>query len=254
MNSFQNIIPICIAFFFLEACTSNEVTPDAALIQPKTMTVVTYNEVNPTRISYTWNDNLITSFVVKTLNTATKQDFIRKYDISRNEKQLIQSILYTYEGGGFPDGNTVQNYNYSNDNTQISYLSTIWKYNDSGNLANLIYWSRAISGFVEYNYNNLNQLTKMSWVEQPYFNNVYTIGSYTNLENPLYNIAKSNQFLTLSIDNVELAMSESVYLPKSYDNGLVDNFVIHEVDAQNRVNSITISNNGIILKKYTFTY
>lgn len=254
MYPLKNIITLFIASLILGACSSNEVTPNAAPVQPKTMTVVTFNEVNPTNISYTWKDNLITSFVVTTLNTATNQNFIRKYDMTRNDKKLIQSILYSYEGGGFPDGNTVQNYIYNDDNTRINYSSTTWTYNKSGNLANLIYGSRAISGFVEYTYNNSNQLTKMSWKEGPNLDNTNTISLFTNLENPLYNIAKSTQFLTVTINNVELTMSSLIYLPKSYNNGLVDNFVTYEVDAKNRVNSITVSNNGIILKKYTFTY
>lgn len=254
MDPFKNTITLFIAFLTLGACSSNEVTPDAAPIQPKTMTIVTFNEVNPINISYAWKDNLITSFVVKTLNTATNNDFIRKYDITRNDKKLIQSILYGYEGGGFPDGNTVQNYIYNADNTQVNYLSTTWTYNKLGNLANLIYGSRAISGFVEYSYNNSNQLTKMFWKEGPNLDNINTISSFTDIENPLYIIAKNTQFLNMTFNNTDLTMSLSSSLPKSYNNGLVDNFVTYEVDAQNRVNSITVSNNGIVLKKYTFTY
>jgi hypothetical protein len=254
MYSFKNIIFFFIFLFFLGGCSSNEVTPIAAIVQPKTLTIVTFNEVNPTNISYTWKDNLITSFVVKTLNTATNQDFVRQYDITRNDKKLIQSILYTYQGGGFSDGNTVQNYTYNADNTQINYLSTTWTYNKLGNLSNLIYGSRSISGFVEYSYNEINQLTKMHWKEGAYLDNTNTINSLTNTENPLYNITKSIQFLNVTINNTDLTMSSLSSLPKSYNNGLVDNFVTYEVDAQNRANSITISNNGIVLKKYTLTY
>jgi hypothetical protein len=174
--------------------------------------------------------------------------------MTRNDKKFIQSILYSYEGGGFSDGNTVQNYIYNADNTQINYLSTTWTYNKSGNLSTLIYGSRAISGFVEYSYNNSNQLTKMSWKEGSYLDNTNTISSFTNIENPLYNIAKGTQFLNVTINNTDLTMSLLSSLPKSYNNGLVDNFVTYEVDAQNRANSITISNNGIVLKKYTLTY
>lgn len=254
MYALKNIIILFISFLVFGACSSNEVTPEVIPIQPKTLTIVTFNEANPINIFYTWQDNLITSFIVKTLNTATNQDFIRKYDITRNDKKLIQSILYTYQGGGFPDGSTNQNYIYNADNTQINYLSTSWSYNKSGNLSNLIYGSRAISGFVEYSYNNSNQLNKVYWKEGAYLENTNLIGSFTNTENPLYNIAKSTQFLTVTINNAELTMSSLISLPKSYNNGLVDNFITYEVDAQNRVNSITISNNGIILKKYTLTY
>ena len=254
MHSFKNIIPLFIFLVILSACSSKEVTPDPAPVQPKTLTIVTFNEVNPINISYTWKDNLITSYVVKTLNTATNQDFTRKYDLTRNEKKLVQSILYSYEGGGFPDGNTVQNYVYNADNTRVNYLSTTWIYNKSGNLSNLIYGSRAISGFVDYNYNSSNQLTRMSWKEGPNVDNVNTISSFTNIENPLYNIAKGTQFLNVTFNNADLTMISLVSLPKSYNNGIVDNFVTYEVDAQNRPNSVTISNNGIILKKYTFTY
>lgn len=254
MYPLKNITTLFILLSFLVACSTKEITPVSAPVEPKTMTIVTFNEVNPINISYSWNDNLITSFVVKTLNTATNLDFVRRYDITRNDKKLIQSILYSYEGGGFPDGKTVQNYNYNADNTQINYLSTTWIYNNSGNLANYFYGSRAISGSVEFVYNSSNQLTKMSWKESPYLDNVNTISSFTNLENPLFKIAKSTQFLAININNVDLTMSLLISLPKSYNNGLVDNFITSEVDAQNRVNSITVSNNGIILKKYTFTY
>jgi len=84
--------------------------------------------------------------------------------------------------------------------------------------------------------------------------NTNTITEFTNIQNPLFNIAKSLQFLNVIFNNAELTMTSSQYLPKSYNNGAIDNFVAYEMDSQNRVNSITVSNNGIILKKYNFTY
>ena len=256
MYSLKTILAFSISVFLLVACSSNDkpIDPTPVPVQPKTLTIITYNEVNPTNISYTWKDNLVTSFTVKTLNNDTNKDFVRKYDITRNEKALIESILYTYEGGGFPDGNTLQKYTYNADNTQINYLSTTWTYNKAGNLSNLNYGSRSISGFVEFEYNNTNQLNKVHWKEGSYLDNTNTISSFTNTENPLYNIAKSTQFLNVTFNNADLIMSSLMLLPKSYNNGSVDNFVTFELDSQSRVSSITVSNNGITLKKYTFTY
>ena len=254
MNLFKNILTIGILLTSIEACSSKEITPTPIPIQPKTLTIVTYNEVNPTNISYTWKDNLVTSYTIKTLNTATSKDFIRKYDITRDNKNLIGSILYTYEGGGFPDGNTSQNYTYNADKTQINYLSTNWTYNKAGNLSNLNYGSRSISGFIEYTYNDVNSLTKLYWKEGTYLENTNTLNAFTTIENPLYNIAKSLQFLNITYNNPDLTMSASMVLPKSYNNGAIDNFVTYGVDSQNRVSSITVSNNGIVLKKYSFTY
>ncbi len=254
MYSLKKIFTFLILLIFSISCSSKEVAPDPILIQPKTLTIVTYNEVNPTNISYTWKDNLVASYTVKTLNTANNKDFIRKYDISRDGKNLITNMIYTYEGGGFPDGNITQTYTYNVDKTQINYLSTNWTYNKAGNLSNLNYGSRSISGFIEYTYNDVNLLTKMYWKEGSYLDNTNTINSFTTIENPLYNIAKSLQFLNIIYNNVDLTMSATMVLPKSYNNGAIDNFVTYEIDSQSRVSSITVSNNGIILKKYSFTY
>ena len=254
MYTFTKNLLLLISVLFFASCKTKEVTLDPILIQPQTLTIVTFNEVNPTNISYLWKYNLVASYTIKTLNTATNKDFVRKYDISRDDKKLIMSILYTYEGGGFPDGNTVQTYTYNTDKTQCSYLSTNWTYNKAGSLTNLNYGSRSISGFIEYNYDNLNSLTKLYWKEGSYLENTNTISLLTTTENPLYNIAKSLQFLNVTYNNADLTMTSSKVLPKSYNNGAIDNFVTYEIDAQNRVTSITVSNNGIVLKKYSFTY
>jgi hypothetical protein len=254
MYAFTKNLVLFASILFMASCSSKEVAPEPIPIQPKSLTIVTYNETNPTNISYTWKDNLLVSYTVKTLNTATNKDFIRKYDITRDDKKLITSILYSYEGGGFPDGNTTQTYTYNADKTQVNYLSTNWSYNKAGNLSNLNYGSRSISGFVEYSYDNANLLTKLYWKEGSYLENTNTLNSFTTIENPLFNIAKSLQFLNVTYNNTELTMSSTMVLPKSYNNGAIDNFVTNEVDSQNRVSSITVSNNGIVLKKYSFTY
>lgn len=254
MNIFNKTIVLLFSLLLLGACSSKEVTPESIQMEPKTLTIVTYNEANPINISYTWNDNQVTSYTIKTLNTGTNKDFIRKYDISRNDIKLIESILYTYEGGGFPDGNTIQNYVYNADKTQINYLSTNWTYNKVGSLSNLNYGSRSVSGFVEYTYDNSNLLTKLYWKEGTFLNNINTINSFTTIENPLHKIAKSLQFLNVTYNNAELIMTSTMLLPKSYNNGAIDNFVTYELDTQNRVTSMSITNNGIILKNYRFTY
>ena len=254
MYTFTKTLLLLISVLIFASCKSKEVAPDPVPIQPKSLTIVTYNEPNSTNISYIWKDNLVTSYTIKTLNTSLNKDFVRKFDITRNDKKLIESILYTYEGGGFPDGNTVQTYTYNTDKTQINYLSTNWTYNKMGNLSNLNYGSRSISGFIEYTYDNSNVLTKMRWKEGSYLDDTNSLGSFTTIENPMYNIAKSLQFLNVTYNNVDLIMTSSMVLPKSYNNGAIDNFVAYEVDAQNQVTSITVSNNGIILKKYSFTY
>ncbi len=254
MSSFTKLLSLFLSVSLLTACSPKEVAPDPVLIQPKSLTTVTYNEVNPTNISYTWKDNLVTSYTIKTLNTATNKDFVRKFDITRDDKKLITTILYTYEGGGFPDGNTTQTYIYNADKTQINYLSTNWTYNKAGNISILNYGSRSISGYIEYEYNASNLLNKMHWKEGSYLDNTNSLNEYTNIENPLYNISKSLQFLNITYNNAELTMTSTMFLPKSYNNGAIDNFVTYEADAQSRITSITISNNGIVLKKYSFTY
>ena len=254
MNLLKKISMLWASALFFGACASNEVTPDPIPVQPQTLTILTYNDPNPTSISYTWKDNLITSYTTKTLNVSLNKDFIRKYDMLRNDRKLIESVLYTYEGGGFQDGNTTQTYIYNADKTQINYLSTNWTFNKLGNLLKLNYGSRSISGLVEYEYNAKNLLNKVQWKEGSYLDNTNTITEFTNIQNPLFNIAKSLQFLNVIFNNAELTMTSSQYIPKSYNNGAIDNFVAYEMDSQNRVNSITVSNNGIILKKYNFTY
>lgn len=254
MNAFKKTSALLFSLLFLGACSSKEVTPKLDQVQPKTLTVVTYNEENPTNFSYTWKDDLLTSYAVRTLNTATGKDFIRKYDITRNDKKLIESMLYTFEGGGFPDGNIIQTYMYNSSKTQINYLSTNWTYNNSNQLSNLNYGSRSVTGFIEHTYNNDNLLTKLSWKEGSYLDNTSTINAFTTMENPLYKIAKSLQFLHITYNTTDLIMMSAMLLPKSYNNGAVDNFVTYEADDQNRVTLITVTNNGIILKKYTFTY
>jgi hypothetical protein len=254
MYAFTKKLALFSSILFIVSCSSKEVAPEPIPVQPKSLTIVTYNEVNPTNISYTWKDNLLISYTVKTLNTATNKDFARKYDITRDDKKLITSILYTYEGGGFPDGNTTQTYTYNAEKTQVNYLSTNWTYNKAGNLTNLNYGSRSISGFIEYSYDNANLLTKLYWKEGSYLENTNTLNSFTSIENPLFNIAKSLQFLNITYNNADLTMTSTMFLPKSYNNGAIDNFVTYDLDTQNRVNSITVSNNGIVLKKYSFTY
>ena len=254
MYSFKKALLLFVITLFIGACSSKEVVPDPIPIQPKTLTIVTNNEVNPTNISFIWKDNHISSYTIKTLNVASNKDFIRKYEINRDNKNYITSILYTYEGGGFPDGSTTQTYTYNADKTQVNYLSTNWVYDKSGNLSTVNYGSRSITGFIEYSYNNSNLLSKLYWKENINLETINTINAFTQTENPLYNIAKSLQFLNLTFNNTDLIMNSLVKLPRSYNNGAVDNFVSNEVDAQNQVSSITISNNGVILKKYTFTY
>ena len=254
MNLFKKMTLLWASALFLGACSSNEVAPEPIPVQPQTLTILTYDEANPTNISYTWKDNLITSYTIKTLNTSLNKDFIRKFDVTRDDKKLIGSMLYTYEGGGFPDGNTVQTFTYNTDRTQINYLSTSWTFNKLGNLAKLNYGSRSISGLIEYEYNATNLLNKVQWREGTYLDNKNMITEFTNIQNPLFSIAKNLQFLAITYNNVELIMNSSQYLPKSYNNGAIDNFVAYELDSQSRVNSITVSNNGIILKKYSFTY
>ena len=254
MNLFKKIILLWASALCLGACSSNEVAPEPIPVQPQTLTILTYDEANPTNISYTWKDNLITSYTIKTLNTSLNKDFIRKFDVTRDDKKLIGSMLYTYEGGGFPDGNTVQTFTYNTDRTQINYLSTSWTFNKLGNLAKLNYGSRSISGLIEYEYNATNLLNKVQWRAGTYLDNKNMITEFTNIQNPLFSIAKNLQFLAITYNNVELIMNSSQYLPKSYNNGAIDNFVAYELDSQSRVNSITVSNNGIILKKYSFTY
>ena len=254
MYAFTKKLTLFAVMIFSVSCSSKEVAPEPIPVQPKSLTIVTYNEVNPTNISYSWKDNLLISYTVKTLNTATNKDFIRKYDITRDDKKFITSILYTYEGGGFPDGNTIQNYTYNSDKTQVNYLSTTWTYNKAGNLLNLNYGSRSVSGFIEYSYDIANLLTKLYWKEGSYLENTNTLSSFTNVENPLFNIAKGLQFLNVTYNNADLTMTSSMVLPKSYNNGSIDNFVTYEVDSQSRVSSVTVSNNGIVLKKYSFAY
>jgi hypothetical protein len=254
MNTFRKITLAFSLIICLGGCSSKEVTPEPILLQPKTLTIVNYDAVNPVNNSYTWGNDLVTSYTTRTLNTATGKDFIRKYDITRNDKKLIESILYTYEGGGFPDGSSVQTYTYNTEKNQINSLSTNWTYNKSSHLSNLNYGSRSVTGFIEYTYDNANLLTKLYWKEGSYLDNTNTINSFTTIENPLYKIAKSLQFLNVTYNNVELIMMSSMFLPKSYNNGAVDNFITYELDAQNRVTSTIITNNGIVLKKYSFTY
>ena len=254
MYAFTKKLVLFASILFIASCSAKEVVPEPIPVQPKSLAIVTYNEVNPTNISYTWKDNLLISYTIKTLNTASNKDFIRKYDITRDDKKFITSILYTYEGGGFPDGNMTQTYSYNADKTQVNYLSTNWTYNKAGNLSNLNYGSRSISGFVEYEYNASNLLYKIHWKEGSYLDNTNTITEFTNIENPLFNIAKSLQFLNVTYNNTELTMTCLQNLPKSFNNGAIDNFVTSEIDSQNRASSITVSNNGIVLKKYSFTY
>jgi hypothetical protein len=254
MNSIKKILTFSISILFFVACSSDEPTAEPIPIQPKSLTIVTYNEANPTNISYTWQDKHIASYTIKTLNTATNKDFIRKYDINRDAKNFITSILYTYEGGGFPDGSTTQLYTYNADKTQVNYLSTTWKYDKLGNLSTVNYGSRSITGFVEYSYNNTNLLSKLYWKETGNLENINTINAFTQIENPLYNVAKSLQFLNLTFNNTDLILSSLMKLPRSFNNGTIDNFVTYEVDAQNQVTSITVTNNGIVSKKYSFTY
>lgn len=254
MYSFRKNLLLFVITLFIGACASKEVAPDPIPIQPKTLTIVTNNEVNPTNISFIWKDNHVSAYTMKTLNTASNKDFIRKYEINRDNKNCITSILYTYEGGGFPDGSTTQTYTYNADKTQVNYLSTNWVYDKLGNLSTINYGSRSITGFIEYSYNNSNLLSKLYWKENISLETINTINAFTQIENPLYNIAKSLQFLNLTFNNTDLIMNSLVKLPRSYNNGAVDNFVTNEVDTQNRVTSITVSNNGIVLKKYTFTY
>ena len=254
MYSFRKILLLFVITLFIGACSSKEVAPDPIPVQPKTLTIVTNSEVNPTNISYIWKDNHVSSYTIKILNVALNKDFIRKYDITRDNKNYIKDILYTYEGGGFPDGNTTQTYTYNADKTQVNYLSTNWVYDKLGNLSTVNYGSRSITGFIEYSYNNSNLLSKLYWKENVNLGTINTINAFTQIENPLYNIAKSLQFLNITYNNTDLVMNSLLKLPRSYNDGAVDNFVSNEVDAQNRVISITVSNNGIILKKYTFTY
>lgn len=254
MYNFSKNLTLFFSILFMISCSSKEVSPEPMLIQPKTLTITTYNEVNPINISYTWNDNLVNSYTIKTINTATNKDFTRKYDVTRDDKKLITSILYTFEGGGFPDGNAVQTYVYNADKTQINYLSTNWVYDKMGNLSTVNYGSRSITGFIEYNYNNSNLLSKLYWKESLNLETTTMINAFTQIENPLFNIAKSLQFLNISYNNTDLVMNSLMKLPRSYNNGPIDNFVSNEVDAQNRVTSITVSSNGIVLKKYNFTY
>ena len=254
MNSIKKFLAFPIFFLFFVACSSDEPTPDSIPVQPKSLTIVTYNEANPTNIAYTWKDNLISSYTIKTLNTALGKDFIRKYDVTRDNKNLITNLIYTYEGGGFPDGSITQLYAYNADKTQINYLSTTWTYDKLGNLSSVNYGSRSITGFIEYSYNNTNLLSKLYWKETGNLENINTINAFTQIENPLYNIAKSVQFLNLTYNNNDLILSSLMKLPRSFSNGAIDNFVTYEADTQNRVTSITVTNNGIVQKKYSFTY
>lgn len=254
MYSLKKSLALLLTVLFFASCSSDEAKPEPIPIQPKTLTIVTNNEVNPTTISYIWKDNHVSSYTIKNLNVALNKEFIRKYDITRDNKNYIKDILYTFEGGGFPDGSTTQTYTYNADKTQVNYLSTNWVYDKMGNLSTVNYGSRSITGFIEYSYNNSNLLSKLYWKENVNLETINTINAFTQIENPLYNIAKSLQFLNIIYNNTDLIMNSLVKLPRSYNNSAVDNFVSNEIDAQNRVTSITVSNNGVILKKYTFTY
>ena len=254
MYFLKKSLALLLAVLFFISCSSDKVAPESIPIQPKSLTIVTHNEVNPINIYYSWKDNLVSSYTIKMMNAATNKDFIRKYDVTRDSKNLITSILYTYEGGGFPDGSTTQLYTYNADKSQVNYLSTNWAYNKLGNLSTVNYGSRSITGFIEYSYNTSNLLSKLYWKENTNLENTNTINTFTQIENPFYNIAKSLQFLNLTFNNSDMILNSSMKLPKSYNSGAIDNFVSYELDIQNRVSSFSITNNGIVLKKYSFTY
>jgi hypothetical protein len=250
MLQFKKSIVLFISLFMLGACssgTTDVINPVPVSTRPKGLEITAYNDKNPTNITYEWKEDLLSSFVIKTINTTTNKDFVRTHDIARNSKKLVQSIKYSY-------GSDMWDYTYNTDGTQVSFAGKMWTYNSFGNLTSLTYGSGINSGTVNLEYNSANLLTKFRWKEGSFLNNTNTLSSFTTVENPLHIIAKSTQFLNITFNDTDLTLACVAVLPSFYNNGAIDNIVTYQVDENKRITSITVTNNGIVLRKYSFLY
>jgi hypothetical protein len=258
MQLFKQNIVLFTLLLLSGACQSQEavpVDPIPVSILPKTLFVESYNQKNPTTYAYTWQGETLISFSETTLNTTTNKDFVLTYDITRNAKSLVQSIKYSYKGANYADGSQIWDYSYSTDGLQIRNSgNNTWTYNSVGNLLSLDYGTGTINNLLSLQYNSANLLTKLLWKEGSYLDKTNTLGEFTTIENPLYILAKKTQFLNMPYNDAVITLACSMLIPKSYNNGAIDNFVTYDLDAQHRINAITIKNNGIVLKKFTFGY
>lgn len=257
MLRFKKFFSFILILLIFVACSSKDntiVAPVAVSTLPKTMTVVSYNKKYPTTFDYTWKDGLLVSFTETTLNTTTNKDFVLNYEMTRNSKKQIQSTKYSYKGADYADGSDNWDYVYNADGSKITFSGYAWTFNSFGNVSLLNYGSSIYAGTISPEYDASNQLTKLRWKEGSYLDVTYTLNAFTTIENPLYNIAKSSQFLNLIYNTTQLPITFSMFIPKSFNNGSIDNIVTYDLDTQKRVNSITVTNNGIVAKKFTFAY
>jgi hypothetical protein len=239
------------------ACKSTEmaVEPNPAPALPKSLVVESYNQKYPTTYVYTWQGEALASFSETTLNTTTNKDFVSTYNIIRNANGLMQGINHGYQGANYADGSQTWDYTYSKDNLEVRNSgNNTWTYNSVGNLLAWDYGTGITNSLLSLEYNQSNLLTKLNWREGSSLDRTNILGAFTIVENPLYLLAKKTQFLNMPYNDTFMTLACSMLIPKSYNNGSIDNFVTYDLDTQNRVSTIVVKNNGIVLKKFSFTY
>ncbi len=250
-------ITLLLLILIIGGCSSkkpDDITPkEAVTLLPQTLTIESFYEKTPTNLAFVWQDTIITSYTITSINANKHTDFVRTYDFTRNSQNLIQTKKYTYQGADYPDGSSTYEYHYNEDGTEMSLPDhQTWLYNSNGQLIKY-YSGNPNNAFYSYDYDNSGQLTR--------FRNkdgsrdiTYSMSSFTSVVNPLYLLAEKTQFLALGYPNEIVTLFCSKMIPRSFIFSGIPNYVDYSLDEHKRVNAITVTYNGNVLNKFTFGY